>query len=123
MLSSVAANPTVKGTLALESSGMTKAKKKLTPARRRARKAAKAECQGKYEWLFMNGKQVRVKRPPTVEGIPVDQFIEETADPVWLHQNELWELVSVEDAGRPLPEPSAEQSGSESICRIDRHWP
>lgn len=46
----------------------------------------------------MNGKQVRRKRPPTVDGIPVDQFIEENADPIWLHQNELWELLPVEDS-------------------------
>lgn len=121
VLSSVAANPSVKGTLALESSDMTKAKKKLTPARKRAKKAAKAGRQRKYEWVFMNGKQIRIKRPPTVEGIPVDQFIEENADPIWLHQNELWELVPVEDARWPLPEPSTEQSGSESIFRINRH--
>jgi hypothetical protein len=25
-----------------------------------------------------------------VDGIPVDQFIEENTDPFWLHQNELW---------------------------------
>lgn len=48
--------------------------------------------------VFMNGKQVRIKRPPTVDGIPVDQFIEENAEPIWLHQNELWELMPVEDS-------------------------
>jgi hypothetical protein len=46
----------------------------------------------------MNGKQVRIKRPPTVDGLPVDQFIEENADPICLHQNELWELIPVEEA-------------------------
>ena len=45
----------------------------------------------------MDGKQVRIKRPPTVNGIPVDKFIVENADPIWLHQNELWELIPVED--------------------------
>ncbi|WP_208596221.1 hypothetical protein [Vreelandella aquamarina] len=72
---------------------MAKVKKKLTPAQKRAKKAAKAERQRKYQWVFMNGKQVRIKRPPTVDGMPVDQFIEENADPIWLHQNELWEPV------------------------------
>lgn len=52
----------------------------------------------KYQWVFMNGKQVRVKRPPTVDGVPVDQFIEEHADPIWLHQNEMWELTPDEDS-------------------------
>lgn len=75
---------------------MAKIKKKLTPAQKKAKKAAKAERQRKYQWIFINGKQVRIKRPPTVDGIPVDQFIEENADPVWLHQNEMWELIPIE---------------------------
>lgn len=77
---------------------MAKANKKLTPAQKRAKKAAKAERQKKYQWVFMNGKQVRIKRPPTVDGIPVDQFIEENADPIWLHQNEMWELMPEEES-------------------------
>lgn len=72
--------------------------KKLTPAQKRAKKAAKAERQKKYQWVFMNGKQVRIKRPPTVDGIPLDQFIEENADPIWLHQNEMWELMPEGDS-------------------------
>jgi len=57
----------------------------------------------------MSGKQVRIKRPPTVDGMSVDQFIEENADPVWLHQNELWELMPIEDdlfGSEPSPESS-----------------
>ena len=77
---------------------MAKAKKKLNSAQRRAKKIAKAERQKKYQWVFMNGKQVRIKRPPTVDGIPVDQFVEENADPIWLHQNEMWELMPEEDS-------------------------
>lgn len=77
---------------------MAKVKKTLTAAQKRAKKAAKAERQKKYQWVFMNGKQVRIKRPPTVDGIPVDQFIEENADPIWLHQNEMWELMPEEDS-------------------------
>lgn len=45
----------------------------------------------------MNGKQVRIKRPPTVEGMPVDEFIIKNADPTWLHENEMWELLSAEE--------------------------
>jgi len=41
----------------------------------------------------MNGKQVRVKREPTIDGIPVDEFIQNNVDPVWLHQNEMWEYI------------------------------
>ncbi|MDZ7845241.1 MAG: hypothetical protein U5K99_10625 [Anaerolineales bacterium] len=77
---------------------MAKVKKKLTPAQKRSKKAAKAERQKKYQWVFMSGKQVRIKWPPTVDGIPVDQFIEENADLIWLHQNEMWELMPEEDS-------------------------
>lgn len=96
---------------------MAKSKKKLTPAQKRAKKAAKAERQRKYEWVFINGKQVRVKRPPTVEGIPVDQFIEENADPLWLHQNGMWELMPVED-GISGPEPSTDSDATEDEDEI-----
>ena len=76
---------------------MTKIKKKLTNAQKRAKKAAKVERQKKYMWVFMNGKQVRVKRPPTIDGVDVDEFIERNADPIWLHQNEMWEYIHTEE--------------------------
>jgi hypothetical protein len=41
----------------------------------------------------MNGKQVRIKRPATIDGMDVDEFILRNADPVWLHQNEIWEPI------------------------------
>ncbi len=44
----------------------------------------------------MNGKQVRVKRPPTIDGMDVDEFIQRNADPIWLHQNEMWEYLQIE---------------------------
>jgi len=74
-------------------SKMAKIKKKITTAQKRARKKAKTERQKKYMWVFMNGKQVRVKRPSTIDGIGVDEFIEQNADPIWLHQNEMWEYI------------------------------
>ena len=72
---------------------MARIKKKLTAAQKRARKAAKAERQKKYQWVFMNGKQVRVKRSPTIDGMNVDEFIRRNADPIWLHQDEMWEYI------------------------------
>jgi hypothetical protein len=45
----------------------------------------------------MNGKQVKVKRPPTIEGISIDEFIRQNADPVWLHQNEMWEYMHTDE--------------------------
>lgn len=85
---------------------MAKVMKKLTPAQKKKRNVAKVQRQRKYEWIFINGKQVRIKRPPTVDGIPVDQFIEENTDPIWLHQNELWEQMPAEET-LFNPEPSA----------------
>lgn len=69
---------------------MGKNKKKLTAAQKRARKVAKAERQKKYEWVFIKGKQVRVQRPPTIDGMDINEFIHSNADPIWLHQNEMW---------------------------------
>jgi len=76
---------------------MAKVKKKLTAAQKRARKKAKAERQKKYMWVFMNGKQVRVKRPPTIDGMDVDEYIRKNADPIWLHQNEMWEYIKTDE--------------------------
>jgi hypothetical protein len=64
-------------------------KRKLTAAERRARR----ERNRKYVIIFINGKQKRVPREPMVEGLPVDEFIARNADPIWLHQNEYWELM------------------------------
>jgi hypothetical protein len=72
---------------------MAKVKKKLSSSQKKARKKAKLERQKKYQTVFMNGKQVRIKRPQLIEGIPVDDFIEQNADAIWLHQNEMWEKL------------------------------
>ena len=64
-------------------------KRKLTAAQRRARR----ERRKNFQIVFINGKQKWVPRPPTIEGLPVDEFIARNADPIWLHTNELWELL------------------------------
>jgi predicted nucleic acid-binding protein len=43
---------------------MAKAKKKLTSAQRAAKKQRKRD----FMIVFMNGKQVRVRRPPAIDG-------------------------------------------------------
>ncbi len=48
-------------------------------------------------WVFMNGKRVRLKRPPTIDGMDVDEFILQNADLIWLHQNEMWEYIETEE--------------------------
>jgi len=68
---------------------MAKRKRKLTAAEKRARKKRREE----FMTIFINGKQKRVKRPPAIDGLPLDEFIRCNADPLWLHQNEMWELM------------------------------
>ena len=64
--------------------------------RKHARQKAKTEKEKKYIWVFMNGKQVKVKRLPTIDGMDADEYIQQNADPIWLHQNEMWEYIQNE---------------------------
>ena len=68
---------------------MTRRKKKLTPEQKAEMKKRREE----YMTVFMNGKQKRVKRPRTIDGIPVEEFILRTAGPIWLHRNKMWEYI------------------------------
>ena len=47
--------------------------------------------------VFIHGKQKRVPRPPTIDGMPVDEFIARNADPIWLHENGMWEFLTPQD--------------------------
>lgn len=69
---------------------MAKPKRKRTAAE----KAEKKRRQKEYMTIFINGKQKRVKRPPTIDGMDIDDFIRMNADPIWLHQNEMWEYIT-----------------------------
>ena len=77
---------------------MGKVKNKLTAAQKSAKKRAKKERQKKYMWVFMNGKQVRVKRPQPIDGVDIDDYIQQNEDPIWLHQNEMWDLIDTEES-------------------------
>jgi len=72
---------------------MSKQKRKLTSAE----KAEKKRRQNEYMTVFINGKQKRAKRPPTIEGMDADEFIRRNADPIWLHQNEMWEYMFIDE--------------------------
>ena len=69
---------------------MAKRKRKLTAKE----KAEKRRHRKEYMTIFVGGKQKRVKRPPTIDGMEVDEFIRRNADPIWLHQNEMWEYMT-----------------------------
>jgi len=77
---------------------MAKQKKKLSPAQ----KAAKKKRQKEYMTIFVNGKQKRVKRPVTIDGMDVDEFIIRNADPIWLHQNGMWEYMDLTEDDEPF---------------------
>ncbi|HEY8746945.1 MAG TPA: hypothetical protein VIM11_03145 [Tepidisphaeraceae bacterium] len=68
---------------------MKKPKRKLTAAQRRA----KRERNKNTMIIFINGKQKRVPRPATIDGMEIDEFIARNADPIWLHENEMWHLM------------------------------
>ena len=76
---------------------MAKIKKKLTSAQKAAKKIAKLERQKKYVWVFISGKQVRVKRPQLIDGIDAGEYISQNADPICLHQNEMWEYIEPDE--------------------------
>jgi hypothetical protein len=85
-------HPQLKAVFGVGGAGVAKRKRKLT----RQEKAEKKRRRREYMTIFINGKQKRVKRPETVEGLSVDEFIRNNADPVWLCQNEMWEDIEVE---------------------------
>jgi hypothetical protein len=82
---------------------MKKQKKKRTAAEKAARKRRRAE----YMTIFIGGKQKRVKRPPTVEGMDADEFIRRNADPIWLHQNEIGEVLHELEMAERIEAPEA----------------
>ncbi|MBZ5523990.1 MAG: hypothetical protein LAP21_17270 [Acidobacteriia bacterium] len=71
---------------------MGKRKEKLSARERAAKKKRNRE----FKTIFINGKQKRVRIEPTIDGIPVEEFIMRNADPIWLHQNEMWEDMQEE---------------------------
>jgi hypothetical protein len=50
--------------------------------------------------IFIRGKQKRVRRPPGIEGTSVEEFVCDNADPLWYHQNEMWDEIDLDDENR-----------------------
>lgn len=65
-------------------------KRKLTEAEKREKNRRREE----FETIFINGKQKRERRAHKIDGLDVDDFLRRNADPVWLHQNEMWEYLT-----------------------------
>jgi hypothetical protein len=76
---------------------MKRPKRKLTASEKRARRERKK----KFTTIFINGKQKQIPRPPLIDSLSVEDFIARNADPIWLHENKLWELMTPgDDASR-----------------------
>jgi hypothetical protein len=74
----------------LEKAGLHRmSRRKLSPKEKAERKHRRAA----FMTIFINGKQKRVPRPPTIEGLDQEEFIRRNADPIWLHENEMWEIL------------------------------
>ena len=76
---------------------MGKKKKKLTTVQKAEKKRRREE----YMTIFIRGKQKRIWRPPTIDGMDVDEFILRSADPIWLRQNEMWEYLEMKLPDEP----------------------
>jgi hypothetical protein len=73
---------------------MKKPKRPLTAEERRRKRERKRTTM----IIFINGKQKRVPRPPTVCGLPVEEFLARNANPIWLHEHGYWEYLNSDDS-------------------------
>lgn len=64
-------------------------KRKLTEAE----KAEKKRRRELYKTVYIGGKAKRVRREPTIDGMPLEEFVRRNAGPEWLHANGMWELI------------------------------
>ncbi|MBF0140579.1 MAG: hypothetical protein HQL74_09905 [Magnetococcales bacterium] len=65
-------------------------KRKLTPQEKAVRRRQRRE----FMTIFINGKQKRVRRPVTIDGMDEDTFIRQNADPIWLVQYGMYEYIT-----------------------------
>ena len=68
---------------------MSRQKKKLTSAQRAAKRKRRKETM----IIFLNGRQKRVPRAPTMKELETQERMLQNADPIWLVQNEMWEYL------------------------------
>jgi hypothetical protein len=68
---------------------MAKPKRKLSAREKADKKRPRLE----FMTIFIDEKQKRIKRPPTINGMSVDKFIQLNADPISLHQQGEWHLI------------------------------
>ena len=59
-----------------------------------SKKKKERKKNSKYEWVFINGKQVKQRKPEMIDGMLVEEYIMKNADSLWLQQNEMWEYLN-----------------------------
>ena len=62
-----------------------------------AEKRARREHKKKFVTIFINGKQKKIRRPPLIDGMLVEEFVARNADPIWLHENGDWDLIPLDE--------------------------
>jgi hypothetical protein len=87
-------------------------KRKLTAAQ----KAEKKKRRKEFMTIFVGGKMKRVRREPTIDGIHVEEFLRQNADPIWLHQEGLWEYVEIEPPPEWMKLPDQPEAFEEASC-------
>lgn len=55
-----------------------------------------------FETVFISGKMKRIRRPPMIDGTTVEDFIRSNANPIFLHQEGLWEYLETDPDRGPL---------------------
>lgn len=58
-----------------------------------AKMGAQEERRKKFETIFVRGKQIRVKRGPTVDDSALAEWLEQNADAILLKQEERYDLL------------------------------
>ena len=71
-----------------------------------AEKTAKNKRRQDYQTVFISGKMKRVRRASTIDGISVDDFVRQNGDPIFLHQEGLWEYYEAPDDDSGLVPPA-----------------
>jgi hypothetical protein len=96
---------------------MMKSMKKLS----RTQKIEKAQRHKLFTTIFINGKQVRVRRPPEIDGVSIDEFVRQNADPIWLLQNEAYELIN-EMGEKQTTEGADTVTAADNSTSVKRHF-
>ena len=97
-----------------------KPKRKLTNAEKKARRERKRYNRENFEYVFINGKQKKIRKAPTIEGISEEEFLLRNTHPIFLHQNEMWEWLDQTSSLFAPPKPFHKQP--DSPCASDIAW-